>query len=82
MCDIITDLLFELSGLHPALQNLKTGVKQLQACQILCTGNTDTHLLYCTTVMCIIRTHTYLLKAAIFFKAVAALYTSSSSAVP
>lgn len=35
----------------------------------------------CTTAICIIATHTYLLKAAILFKAVAALYMSSSSAV-
>lgn len=44
---IITDLLLELSGLHPALQNLETGFKQLQACQILCTGNRHTLTVLC-----------------------------------
>lgn len=57
MCNIITDLLFKLPGLHAALQNLQAGVKQLQSCQIFCSEtHTHTQSLCCTATMCIKKT--------------------------
>lgn len=41
------DLRFKIIELNPVVQNLHTGVKQLQACQILCAGNTQMDLFWC-----------------------------------
>lgn len=35
------DLRFKIVELNSVVQNLHTGVKQLQDCQILCAGNTQ-----------------------------------------
>lgn len=72
-----TDLSFKLFTSNPVVQDLDTGLKQLQPRQVLRTGNKDMDIyLFIFDIFkflhWLLKKYTHPLKAAILFKAVAA----------